>query len=263
MRIAGGARHNFHDRCGGRRYRCRRLKIPPNILALVLAVTAATAAAPPEKAPLAHAPLGVANGCFVETVMFLDRWRETFGGESWARLLQWGAREDEEVVAGHAVGVVEARGRLWCWDINFGWTQLPVDPGQRDKPEAVAPPILSRYPKVTARFPTFRFDFPQNPSAAPPVSQPANPNASLRDASLVGEKLARHRPVNVVRFTHPGDGGMAESAAVVFVFHGRFCVYVPEVGTVPFRTRGSVENLRLVQELLRRIFPGAGGLKKL
>jgi hypothetical protein len=38
---------------------------------------------------------------------------------------------------------------------------------------------------------------------------------------------------------------------------------VPEVGTVPFRTRGSVENLRLVQELLRRIFPGTGGLKKL
>jgi hypothetical protein len=226
-------------------------------------VTAATAAAPPEKAPLAHAPLGVANGCFVETVIFLDEWREIFGGDSWARMLQWGAREDEEVVAGHAVAVAEARGRLWCWDINFGWTQLPVDPAQRDNAGTVARPILARYPKVTARFPTFRFDFPQNPAATPPVSQPTNANSSLRDASLIGEKLARHRPVNVVRFTRPGDGDAQESAAVVFVFHGRYCVYVPEVGTVPFRTRVSVENLRLVQELLRRIFPGAGSLKKL
>jgi hypothetical protein len=38
---------------------------------------------------------------------------------------------------------------------------------------------------------------------------------------------------------------------------------MPEVGTVPFRVRGDVANLRLIQELLRRGFPGVMGVKKL
>ena len=53
------------------------------------------------------------------------------------------------------------------------------------------------------------------------------------------------------------------AAAVVFVFHGRYCVYVPEHGTVPFRARGGTENLRMIQELVRRFYPGASGFKKL
>ncbi|HVS53519.1 MAG TPA: hypothetical protein VHD62_14285 [Opitutaceae bacterium] len=216
-----------------------------------------------EKPPLAHEMMGVANGCFVETVAFLDRWREAQGEEAWARMLQWGAKEEEEVVAGHAVAVCEARGKLWCWDINFGWKPVPVDVAQREDPTTVSASILARYPKVSAYFPVYRFDFPQPAMDAPPAAQPADENPSVRDASLVGVRLARHRPVNVVRFTREGGGEAKESAAAVFLFHGRYCVYVPEVGTVPFRVRGGVENLRLILECLRRMAPGAMNVRKL
>ena len=207
--------------------------------------------------------LGVANGCFVETVAFLDRWNETQGADAWSRLLQWGAREDEEVVMGHAVGICESRGALWSWDSNFGWTKLQVGLEQRDNAAAVAAPVLRRYPKITARFPTYRFDFPQVAGGAAPAVQLTATNTSIRDASIVGAQLAKRRPVNVVRFSHGPDDAKQESAAAVFVFHGRYCVYVPEMGTVPFRVRGDVANLRLIQELLRRAFPGASGVKRL
>ncbi|MSU51523.1 MAG: hypothetical protein EXS37_20945 [Opitutus sp.] len=219
--------------------------------------------APAEKPPLSHAMMGVANGCFVETVVFLDHWKEANGAEAWARLLQWGARAEEEAVMGHAVAICEARGALWSWDLNHGWAKLPIDPAQREAVEAVAVPVLKKYPRVTAQFPTYRFDFPQPTEAAPPVAQLANPNLMLRDASIVGARLAASRPVNVVRFTYGLGEEKNESAAVVFLFHGRYCVYMPELGTVPFRVRGGVENLRLIQELLRRAFPGATGLRKL
>jgi hypothetical protein len=207
--------------------------------------------------------MGVANGCFVETVAFLDHWRERFGGEAWARLLQWGAKEEEEVVVGHAVAVCEHRGRLWCWDINFGWRPVDVTTAQREDAEKVAAPILVRYPRITGRFPLYRFDFAQASDATPPTAQPAHENTSIRDATIVGERLAQRRPVNVVRFSFTAGETKYESAAVVFIFHGRYCVYSPETGTVPFRVRGGVENLRLIQELLRRLVPGAGEVRKL
>src|SRR6185369_16916122 len=94
---------------------------------------------------------------------------------------------------------------------------------QKENAEVVAAPILVKYPKISGRFPTYRMDFPQSPSDASPVAQPANENPSIRDASIVGERLARHRPVNVVRFSYSENGEKKESAAVVFVFHGRYC----------------------------------------
>ena len=230
---------------------------------VLLVACAAVGLRAAEKPPLEHEMMGVANGCFVETVAFLDRWRARFGGESWARLLQWGAKEEEEVVVGHAVAVAERGGKLWCWDINFGWHAVPVPAGQRENAEAVATPILTRYPRITGRFPLYRHDFPQAADASPPQAEPAHENFSIRDASIVGARLARSRPVNVVRFRYGTGEPKSESAAVVFVFHGRYCVYAPETGTVPFRVRGDVENLRLIQELLRRMLPGAGELKKL
>ena len=111
-------------------------------------------AGPAEKPPMQYAMMGVQNGCFVETVAFLDRWKETNSDESWARLLQWGAREDEEVVMGHAVAICDSRGALWCWDSNFGWAKLQVDAAQREDATVVAAPVLKRYPRVTARYPT-------------------------------------------------------------------------------------------------------------
>ncbi len=230
------------------------------LVALALGARGATA----ERPPLAHEMMGVANGCFVESVALLDHWHEAFGADAWARMLQWGAKEDEEVVAGHAVAVCEAHGKLWCWDINFGWKPLPVDVAQKENLEVVAKPVVAKYPGITARFPLYRVDFDQPPASAPPVAQPAAENESIRFASLVGERLARHRPVNVLRFTRPPGSGPAEGAAVVFVFNGRYCIYVPELGTTPFvHLRGSVENLRLAQFALNRLVPGLTNLKKL
>jgi len=220
-------------------------------------------AAPTEKPPLQHAMLGVKNGCFVETVALLDRWSDTLGQDAWARLLQWGAREDEEVVMGHAVAICEARGVLWSWDSNFGWSRLPVGIADREKVELVADPVLKRYPRVTARYPAYRFDFPQNPAGSAPTPQLTNSNPAIRDASIVGARLAERRPVNVVQFSYGTEDAKSESAAAVFVFHGRYCVYVPEFGTIPFRVRGDVANLRLIQEQLRRVLPGVSGLKKI
>src|SRR5688500_2097127 len=158
------------------------LRFPP-VIALLL--VSAGAAAPALKPPLQHAMMGVANGCFVETVAFLDQWNDAHGTDAWARLLQWGAREDEEVVMGHAVAVCESRGTLWSWDSNFGWSKLPVEATQRDNAALVATPVLKRYPRVTARFPSYRFDFPQVPPAVRPAVQLTEGNTGIRDASIV------------------------------------------------------------------------------
>lgn len=232
------------------------------LLSLVVGSTQLPAAVV-EKPPLRHTPLSVANGCFVESVALLDEFHETYGAEPWARMLQWGAKEEEEVVAGHAVAVCEYREKLWCWDVNYGWKQLGLEPTQRDNVEAIAGPILARYPRITARFPNYRYDFPQTPDNAPPEARLADPEPSVRDASIAAARLARHRPVNLVQFSYMSNGETKQGAAAIFVFHGRYCIYSPAKGTVPFRIRGSVENLRIIQEALRRMFSGAFAVKRL
>ncbi len=230
-------------------------------------VRAATA----ERPPMPHAPMRVANGCFVETVAMLDAWQDKAGTETWAKLLRWGAKEEEEVVAGHAVSVVEKQGRLWCWDVNFGWSALSVDAAQRENIDTVVAPIVARYAKVKAQYPLYMADFAQPAGAASDpgsnydIAKAASEvaaNDSLRDVLVVAGNLSRHRPVNVVTFTYGPEGQRRASAAAIFLYGGRYCVYVPELGTVPTRARGGVENLRLIQEILRRLCLGAGDVKK-
>jgi hypothetical protein len=216
-----------------------------------------------EKPPMQPELMGVANGCFVESVAFLDAWHEKMGAGAWAKMLRWGAREEDEVVAGHAVTVCEARGKLWCYDINFGWTMLAVDAAQRESVDAVVTPIVAKYPRIKAQFPSYFSDFPQEPAATAPAAQVANLNPIVRDATIVAARLARHRSVNLVRFTWGLGEEKHESAVVVFLFHGRFCVYSPEQGTVPFRERAGVENLRILRLALLRMFPGARDFEKL
>ena len=214
--------------------------------------------------PFKHERLNVANGCFVESVYFCDRFHEKFGEDSWVRLLQWGAKEDEEVVAGHAVTVFEFKGKLWAWDINHGFLALDLPAAQREMVGKVSPLVIARYPRITARYPLYRFDFPQTADPAPPREQTVSDDRAVRDASRVAEKLASHRPVNLVQFSYVNGGETVVSAAAVFLFHGRLCVYLADTGTVPFRARQlSVRNLRQLQECLRRIHPGAFGLKSL
>ena len=210
-----------------------------------------------------HERLNVANSCLVESIYFYDQFRERFGEEAWVRVLQWGAKEDEEVVAGHAVAVFELKNRLWSWDVNYGFLPLDAPPAQRDDVDRVAPLVLAKYPRITARYPLYRFDFPQAPATAPPAALPLHENSDVRDASVVAEKLARHRPVNLLQYSYVVDGETKTSAVAVFLFHGRFCVYFPDSGTIPFRARqNSVGNLRQIQECLRRVHPGAFALKR-
>jgi len=152
---------------------------------------------------------------------------------------------------------------FWAGGEILGGPRWQRDGAERENGDRGADPGLGGYPKAQGGYPTYRVVFPQTPAAPPPVAQPAQANASLRDASIVGAQLAKRRPVNVVRFTHGPGEEKTESAAVVFVFHGRYCIYSPEMGTVPFRVRGDVANLRLIQDLLRRAFPGAGNVRKL
>ncbi|MFA6960725.1 MAG: hypothetical protein WC205_08250 [Opitutaceae bacterium] len=213
--------------------------------------------------PFHYERLGVANGCFVESVAFGDDLRARLGGATWYRLLQWGAQEDAEVVAGHAVTIFEYRGRLWCYDINSGFTVLEIPVANRANVAVVSKPVIAPYlGKITPFFPLYFEDFPQEPAPKPPVPFDGVSEVELRDASLVAARLALHRPVSLVEFTYSKDGVDHRSAAAVFVYSGRLCVYTSTSGTVPFRTKAlSVENLRQLQVMLRRIYPGAGNLK--
>lgn len=238
----------------------RWLRCAACLAATLLIATSAVKAAP---GPFPYARIGVGNGCFVESVALGDDLRTRFEGDVWYRLLQWGAKEDEEVVAGHAVLVFEYRGRLWSYDINYGFKALDVPTVYRDDVAAVAKPVTAPYlAKITPRYPMYREDFPQSPDPKPPVPFTDVEDRDVRDAGLVAARLASHRPVNLVEFTYPQDGETRRGAAVAFVYGGRLCVYSSPIGTVPFRVRAlSVDNLRQLQELLRRMHPGASNLK--
>jgi hypothetical protein len=232
------------------------------LMFVVLAV-ATLASDRPTAAPFAHQRMGVAKGCFVESVVFGDDFRTRFGDEAWHRLLQWGAKEDDEVVSGHAVAVFEHQRQLWCYDINRGFTVLETAAGQRDDVAVVAKEVTWPYAdKITPRYPVYREDFRRLAPEGAPAPFTDVVDADLRDAGVVAERLAKHRPVALVEFTYPVKGEVKRGAAVAFVYHGRLCVYTPPNGTVPFRAPAqSVKNLRQLQELLRRIFPGAGNLQ--
>ncbi len=213
--------------------------------------------------PLPYARIGVANGCFVESVAFGDELRTRFGDAVWYRLLQWGAKEDDEVVAGHAVTVFEHHGKLWSYDINYGFTLLAVGPAERENVSAVAAQATAPYlSKITPRYPLYREDFPSAPDPTPPEALAEVEERDVRDAARVAARLALHRNVAFMDFLYPKNGVMTRGAAVAFVFNGRLCVYSPPAGTVPFRVKAiNVENIRQLQEVLRRIYPGLTNLR--
>jgi hypothetical protein len=207
--------------------------------------------------PFKYDRLDVSNGSLVESVCFYDQFREHFGADAWVRVLQWGAREDDEIIAGHAVAVFEFEERLWTWDMNFGFIPLDISPDKREDVGQVSRLVLARYPRITACYPLYRSDYPQEPAANPVA-------AMLGDAGIAAERLAQHRPVNLVQYSYVQAGETKTSAVAVFMFNSRLCIYFPEAGTVPFLTRQkTVENMRLLQECIRRVHPGAFALKPL
>jgi hypothetical protein len=231
---------------------------------LALLAGGVAGAAPKAKVPppFPYARMGVANGCFVESVAFGDALRARLGGETWYRVLQWGAKEDEEVVAGHAVTVFQYHEKLWTYDINYGFNILEAPVANRDNVDAVAKEATAPYlDKITPRFPLYREDFPKSPDPKPPEEYTGIVESDLRDAGLVAARLAKARPVTLVEFMYPKDGVPQRGAAVAFVYGGRLCIYTAANGTVPFRVKTlTAGNLRQLQEALRRIFPGISGL---
>jgi len=171
-----------------------------------------------ERPPFRYETMGVANGCFVESVACYDAYHEKFGEGGWVRVLQWGAKEDEVMVAGHAVAVFETAGVLWCWDVNFGWTPLSIALSERENAALVAAPIVAKYPRVTALYPILWDGGIQVPDAGPQGAAAATEAEGAQYARIVATRLARHRPVNLVEFTQSGDGEPRTREAVVFVF---------------------------------------------
>ena len=220
----------------------------------------AGAAEPP---PFSYSPMGIANGCFVESVACLDALHEACGVDAWGRVLLWGAREEDVMVAGHAVAVLEASGALWCWDVNHGWLRLAVPADKRGDAAAVATPVVANYPRVTALYPMLWDDGGQAPEAAPAGTDPAGEAGGRQDARLAGERLARHRPVNLVEITRLDGGEPRTLEAIVFVYGGRMCVYSAETGTVTFRARSSVWNVRLSLDMVRSMFSGVQRVRSL
>jgi hypothetical protein len=232
-------------------------------IALLLPGRAPAAGARP---PFAYEPLGVGNGCFVESVCFYDHYQELFGPDPWVRVLQWGAKENDETVAGHAVAVFELNGQLWAWDINFGFLPLDVPLDSRGDVARVAAPIVAKYPGIVPQYPIYRYDISlQPPEANLPEVLATSEVAALRDATRAGARLGAHRPVNIVQFSYVDEnGGTQPSAAAVFVFNGRVCVYFPGRGTYPFILQYlTILNLRQLQPAFRRVYPGASDLKSL
>jgi len=218
------------------------------------------------KPPFPHETLGLGNGCFVESVCFYDHYQEIFGADPWVRVLQWGAKENDETASGHAVAVFELRGQLWAWDINFGFLPLDVPLDFRDDAARVASRIVTKYPGIVPQYPLYRYDAaPQQPEAHLPEVLATHEVAAFRDATLAGARLGAHRPVNVVQFSYvDGSGATLQSAAAVFIFNGKVCVYFPEHGTYPFTMlHVTIFNLRQLQQAIRRQYPGAFSLKSL
>ncbi len=159
------------------------------------------------------------------------------------------------MVAGHAVAIFETGGRLWCYDINFGWAPLGLDPAERNSAELVAAPALKHYPKIVSFYPVLWDDSGQEPGTPPPEIDGFDSVA--RDTSKVAARLALHRPVNVVTFTVTTNGEARPGYAVVFLFGGRTCFYSPEKGTSVYRVRTTVYNVRLILAMVQNQFPGA------
>jgi len=240
------------------------MKPVSGFLLAALMLTGAAAGTSAVKPPFPHEPLGVDNGCFVESVCFYDDFQDKFGTDPWIRVLQWGAKDGEAVTTGHAVAVFELKGRLWAWDINFGFLPLDVPLDARENIGQVTPPILARYPGIVPQYPLYFQDMVQAPEPHPPEAQIMNEERAFRDASLAAARLAAHRPVNLVQFTYVENGETRQSVATVFIFGGRVCVYFPERGTIPFiLSQRSILNLWQLRYAFGRVYTGANSLKSL
>jgi trehalose utilization protein len=125
---------------------------------------------------------------------------------------------------------------------------------------------VAKYPGIVPQYPLYRYEVaPQQPEAHLPEVLATSEVAAFRDATLAGARLGLHRPVNVMQFSYvDGSGATLPSAATVFIFNGKVCIYFPEHGTYPFNFPNlTIYNLPQLQWAIRKVYPGAFDLKSL
>ncbi len=195
----------------------------------------AGAATKPQETPFKFAPMNVANPCLVDSVRFADTYLggRSGGGARWVRVLRWGTLDDDyEAGPGHAVALFQWRGALFVFDVNHGVRKLGVPVAQREDLYELTTAVFALYPEVRATGAALLDDSWTTRRPGLRGADAGMVTPGYRDAYRVAKTLAKHREVRLVRFSYREKGKARESGAVVFLFAGRLCVYVPERGTL-------------------------------
>ena len=197
-----------------------------------------------------------ANGCFIEAVRFHDQYfNNRRSRDGWLRVLNWGVKDGFTISQGHAVAVFEWKGRLLIYDINGGVIPLGVDPALRNDLTEVGPANFRRYPRYETTGAEYLIDIHrrQQPGLILPHDFPKAPK--FHPLLRAAKAIARHRTVQVYRFTYTSGGREIESAALAFMFDGQLCLYVAEKGTlVNSGLLARIDNTRFIRARLERAF---------
>jgi hypothetical protein len=219
----------------------------------------------PVRAPFYYEPLKVRNACFVESVRLYDQYlgRKIGGEDGWVKVLQWGHRESATKVGlGHAVAVFVARGKLWTYDINFGFTELAAPVGRRADITDVTPEVFAKYPQQDPVLAMYREDGYQKERTKVPENLFYHASQDVREVTKVASELGRVRPVKVVEFKYSEGGELKTGMAAAFIFGNRPCLYMPAKGTqIGKMWVSSLEDLRLVGTMLKQLYPDATDVK--
>jgi hypothetical protein len=214
--------------------------------------------------PFNYTPLGVRNSCLIESVRFYDAFRTPArgGAGGWVRVLQWGneAGSLQHITLGHAVAVCLVRDVLWMYDVNFGFVPLGTPVAKRDDLAAIESEILAKYRQTNPKYIIYHPDMLSAPAQLPQKFTYTTGNADVREATRVASEIGRHRETRVVGFVYDDKraGRTQTSAAALFEFDRRLCIYFPSQGTLT--TGLSADSLKDVQQVaavIRQMYPGA------
>ncbi|MFA6289985.1 MAG: hypothetical protein WC661_21585 [Opitutaceae bacterium] len=217
-------------------------------------------------APRSYRPLKVKNSCYVEAVHFCDFYaaRQVGGVNGWAKVLQWGDRQNDFTVrGGHAVVIYQLKDHLWVYDINNGFLSLSPTPDKKLDLTLVTPQVFKRYPGMNPAHVRYVDDQPQSPEKNAPVySVKAATTQELHDALKVAIELGRFRPVRVIEFIAPVDSYLRACAVTVFRYGGKICIYSPLSGTrLVDAPLASIDNLAQMEVLVKSVIPDSQDVK--
>jgi len=218
----------------------------------------------PVTKPFNYAPLGVRNSCLIESVRFYDAFHAPARGgiTGWVRVLQWGNEMGnlQHITLGHAVAVCLVRDVLWMYDINFGFVPLSTPVAERNNLPAIESEILAKYRQTKPKYIIYHPDMLPLPLQLPPKFTYITGNADVREATKVASEIGLHRPTRVVGFVYHDNHTKRTqaSAAALFEFDQRLCVYFPAQGTLTTElSANSLKDVKQVTAIIRQMYPGA------